>query len=311
MYDGSVQPLSVAFLCFPQSNKIKKTRHSKQIINIPFVHFAHWLTRVFTLVTVSSVCVEKKKRSSTCGVLHIFYVCYEIIVWFQANILGLKTRTTRTTTAQVHTGIALTDLNPVCVLKSLWSGASHLPLHYLLFFYPTDWPVCGRLSVFCFLCQKSTLLCSWFPPLTVTLPFVFLSSFASSALSLLLWCCLLLLPALPPPAWRVSIVCNDSVLSAGFQIDTPDTLGRTCLHAAAAGGWGCKRSGWFQNWGPSVSCLRDGSRLMGIKAFYFSAVMWSVWSCSSAVAETTVGLITVAGKRTVVIYWVVWNKWNF
>ncbi|XP_037543071.1 serine/threonine-protein phosphatase 6 regulatory ankyrin repeat subunit B [Nematolebias whitei] len=31
-------------------------------------------------------------------------------------------------------------------------------------------------------------------------------------------------------------MCNDSVLSAGFQIDTPDSLGRTCLHAAAAGG---------------------------------------------------------------------------
>lgn len=39
-----------------------------------------------------------------------------------------------------------------------------------------------------------------------------------------------------PSGWRVSMVCNDSVLSAGFQIDTPDTLGRTCLHAAAAGG---------------------------------------------------------------------------
>jgi len=32
---------------------------------------------------------------------------------------------------------------------------------------------------------------------------------------------------------------NDSVLSAGYQIDTPDNLGRTCLHAAAAGGWVC------------------------------------------------------------------------
>uniref|UniRef100_A0A3B3CHE1 Ankyrin repeat domain 44 n=1 Tax=Oryzias melastigma TaxID=30732 RepID=A0A3B3CHE1_ORYME len=31
-------------------------------------------------------------------------------------------------------------------------------------------------------------------------------------------------------------LCNDSVLFAGFQIDTPDSLGRTCLHAAAAGG---------------------------------------------------------------------------
>uniref|UniRef100_A0A3B5A7V4 Ankyrin repeat domain 44 n=1 Tax=Stegastes partitus TaxID=144197 RepID=A0A3B5A7V4_9TELE len=35
---------------------------------------------------------------------------------------------------------------------------------------------------------------------------------------------------------RFSIMCSDSVLSAGFQIDTPDSLGRTCLHAAAAGG---------------------------------------------------------------------------
>lgn len=49
---------------------------------------------------------------------------------------------------------------------------------------------------------------------------------------------------------RYSIMCplsNDSVLSAGFQIDTPDNLGRTCLHAAAAGGWVSRscRSGFF------------------------------------------------------------------
>lgn len=43
-------------------------------------------------------------------------------------------------------------------------------------------------------------------------------------------------PCAAPSGRRVSMVCNDSVLSAGFQIDTPDTLGRTCLHAAAAGG---------------------------------------------------------------------------
>lgn len=44
----------------------------------------------------------------------------------------------------------------------------------------------------------------------------------------------------PPSGRRYSIICalsNDSVLCAGFQIDTPDSLGRTCLHAAAAGGW--------------------------------------------------------------------------
>lgn len=52
-------------------------------------------------------------------------------------------------------------------------------------------------------------------------------------------CCLasLRLPVLPSSGRRFSIMCNDSVLSAGFQIDTPDSLGRTCLHAAAAGGW--------------------------------------------------------------------------
>ncbi|MGH0161946.1 UNVERIFIED_CONTAM: hypothetical protein FKN15_041804 [Acipenser sinensis] len=32
------------------------------------------------------------------------------------------------------------------------------------------------------------------------------------------------------------LMSNESVLSAGFEIDTPDSFGRTCLHAAAAGG---------------------------------------------------------------------------
>lgn len=45
-------------------------------------------------------------------------------------------------------------------------------------------------------------------------------------------------PAPPSSGGRFSIMCNDSVLCAGFQIDTPDSQGRTCLHAAAAGGWG-------------------------------------------------------------------------
>ncbi len=66
-----------------------------------------------------------------------------------------------------------------------------------------------------------------FPPLPVSL------SVVAAAV-----CCLasLRLPALPSSGRRFSIMCNDSVLSAGFQIDTPDSLGRTCLHAAAAGG---------------------------------------------------------------------------
>ncbi|EPY77258.1 ankyrin repeat domain 28-like protein [Camelus ferus] len=34
----------------------------------------------------------------------------------------------------------------------------------------------------------------------------------------------------------VSLFSNEHVLSAGFEIDTPDKFGRTCLHAAAAGG---------------------------------------------------------------------------
>lgn len=35
----------------------------------------------------------------------------------------------------------------------------------------------------------------------------------------------------------MSLFSNEPVLSAGFDIDTPDSFGRTCLHAAAAGGW--------------------------------------------------------------------------
>lgn len=35
----------------------------------------------------------------------------------------------------------------------------------------------------------------------------------------------------------MSLFSNERVLSAGFAIDTPDKFGRTCLHAAAAGGW--------------------------------------------------------------------------
>ncbi|XP_066193513.1 serine/threonine-protein phosphatase 6 regulatory ankyrin repeat subunit C, partial [Sylvia atricapilla] len=36
----------------------------------------------------------------------------------------------------------------------------------------------------------------------------------------------------------VSSLSNEHVLSAGFDINTPDSLGRTCLHAAASGGLG-------------------------------------------------------------------------
>lgn len=87
-------------------------------------------------------------------------------------------------------------------------------------------------------------LTSCFPPHVALTP-VFLSQLllflplSSSVAAAAAVCCLasLRLPALPPSGRRFSIMCNDSVLSAGFQIDTPDSLGRTCLHAAAAGGW--------------------------------------------------------------------------
>ncbi|NXF28066.1 ANR52 phosphatase, partial [Rhodinocichla rosea] len=42
----------------------------------------------------------------------------------------------------------------------------------------------------------------------------------------------------------VSSLSNEHVLSAGFDINTPDNLGRTCLHAAASGGWGHLGGTW-------------------------------------------------------------------
>lgn len=35
---------------------------------------------------------------------------------------------------------------------------------------------------------------------------------------------------------------KEHVLSAGFDINTPDNFGRTCLHAAASGGWDTESS---------------------------------------------------------------------
>ncbi|KFQ31921.1 Serine/threonine-protein phosphatase 6 regulatory ankyrin repeat subunit B, partial [Merops nubicus] len=46
----------------------------------------------------------------------------------------------------------------------------------------------------------------------------------------------------------VSLFSNEHVLSAGFEIDTPDSFGRTCLHAAAAGGGDI----------PSLDCVLHG-----------------------------------------------------
>lgn len=44
----------------------------------------------------------------------------------------------------------------------------------------------------------------------------------------------------PPPSGQlysiVSSMSKEHVLSAGFDINTPDNFGRTCLHAAASGG---------------------------------------------------------------------------
>lgn len=55
---------------------------------------------------------------------------------------------------------------------------------------------------------------------------------------------LVLHPPLPPPSTSptgqlysiVSSMSKEHVLSAGFDINTPDNFGRTCLHAAASGG---------------------------------------------------------------------------
>ncbi|NXB10571.1 ANR44 phosphatase, partial [Cnemophilus loriae] len=49
----------------------------------------------------------------------------------------------------------------------------------------------------------------------------------------------------------VSLFSNERVLSAGFDIDTPDSFGRTCLHAAAAGGCAVVPIR-LQPWSPNV-----------------------------------------------------------
>nr|XP_015213793.1 PREDICTED: serine/threonine-protein phosphatase 6 regulatory ankyrin repeat subunit B [Lepisosteus oculatus] len=79
----------------------------------------------------------------------------------------------------------------------------------------------------------SSLSCSSSPPLSF--PFSSSSSSSSSSLS----ACPSAGVSASAPGRKYSIVCsfsNELVLSAGFEIDTPDAFGRTCLHAAAAGG---------------------------------------------------------------------------
>lgn len=51
--------------------------------------------------------------------------------------------------------------------------------------------------------------------------------------------CISIPSSIPPSGQLYSIVSSMSkehVLSAGFDINTPDNFGRTCLHAAASGG---------------------------------------------------------------------------
>lgn len=141
--------------------------------------------------------------------------------------------------AQVHTCITLTANLETCVCRKL-SGHVGIGSHCGVSPFSLeidlcdlcDVPTCGRLSVFSFLCQDCTLLIPSFNSGTASsLPLLLLFLTVSAALVLSAPS-----PCAAPSGWRVSMVCNDSVLSAGFQIDTPDTLGRTCLHAAAAGG---------------------------------------------------------------------------
>ncbi|XP_045144987.1 serine/threonine-protein phosphatase 6 regulatory ankyrin repeat subunit C [Echinops telfairi] len=49
----------------------------------------------------------------------------------------------------------------------------------------------------------------------------------------------------------VSSLSNEHVLSAGFDINTPDNLGRTCLHAAASGGR-IQQAGFGLPWDPAL-----------------------------------------------------------
>lgn len=48
--------------------------------------------------------------------------------------------------------------------------------------------------------------------------------------------CLLSVPLSGQLYSIVSSMSKEHVLSAGFDINTPDNFGRTCLHAAASGG---------------------------------------------------------------------------
>lgn len=143
--------------------------------------------------------------------------------------------------AQVQTCITLTAKLETSVCRKL-SGHVGIGSHCSVSSFSVeidpcdlcDVPTCGRLSVFPYLSHDCTLLIPSFNSGTASsLPLLLLFLTVSAAAALVLSAPS---PCAAPSGWRVSMVCNDSVLSAGFQIDTPDTLGRTCLHAAAAGG---------------------------------------------------------------------------
>ena len=85
----------------------------------------------------------------------------------------------------------------------------------------------------------------------------------------------------------MSLFSNEHVLSAGFEIDTPDSFGRTCLHAAAAGGWVAVTVAvvsyfvaslqiWCQ---PTWLChpQRNLLRCKGSKAVWCQ--IWVTWGC--------------------------------
>lgn len=68
----------------------------------------------------------------------------------------------------------------------------------------------------------------------------------------------------------VSSLSNEHILSAGFDINTPDSLGRTCLHAAASGGYDITTLNY------SVYCNKSEKYIKTPDNLLCLAEMWNV-----------------------------------